>query len=72
LNQTYSLLQTLTGYSGAANHRPERAGDIRHSLADITWAEKLLGYKPVVDFEEGLKRTVAWYRERSVASSVNA
>ena len=72
LNQTYSLLQTLTGYSGAANHGPERAGDIRHSLADITRAEKLLGYKPVVDFEEGLKRTVAWYRERSVASSVNA
>ena len=72
LNQTYSLLQTLTGYSGAANHGPERAGDIRHSLADITQAEKLLGYKPVVDFEEGLKRTVAWYRERSVASSVNA
>ena len=72
LNQTYSLLQSLTGYSGAAKHGPEMAGDIKHSLADITRAEKHLGYKPAVDFEEGLKRTVAWYRERSVASSMNA
>ena len=66
LNETYSLLQTLTGYRGAAKHGPERAGDIKHSLADITLAEKCLGYKPTVDFEEGLKRTVAWYRERAV------
>lgn len=72
LNQIYSLLQSLTGYSGAAKHGPERAGDIKHSLADITLAEKYLGYKPAVDFEEGLKRTVAWYWERSVASSMNA
>ena len=63
MNETYSLLQTLTGYRGAANHGPERAGDIKHSLADIALAEKFLGYKPTVGFEEGLKRTVAWYRE---------
>jgi UDP-glucose 4-epimerase len=68
LNQTYSLLQTLTGYSGAAKYGPERSGDIKHSLADITLAEKYLGYKPAIDFEEGLKRTVAWYRERAVAT----
>ena len=72
LNQTYSLLQTLTGYRGAAKHGPERSGDIRHSLADITLAEKCLGYKPTVDFEEGLTRTVAWYRERAVARTVTA
>ena len=68
LNQTYSLLQTLTGYSGAAKYGPERSGDIKHSLADITLAEEYLGYKPAIDFEEGLKRTVAWYRERAVAT----
>jgi UDP-glucose 4-epimerase len=68
LNQTYSLLQTLTGYRGAAKYGPERSGDIKHSLADITLAEKYLGYKPAIDFEEGLKRTVAWYRERAVAT----
>ncbi len=72
LNETYSLLQTLTGYRGAAKHGPERSGDIRHSLADITLAEKCLGYKPTVDFEEGLTRTVAWYRERAVARTVTA
>ena len=72
LNETYSLLQTLTGYRGAAKHGPERAGDIKHSLADITLAGKRLGYKLALDFEEGLKRTVAWYRERSVAKTVTA
>ena len=71
LNETYSLLQTLTGYRGAAKHGPERAGDIKHSLADITRAEKLLGYKPTVGFEEGLKRTVVWYRERAAAKTAD-
>jgi len=72
LNETYSLLQTLTGYRGAVKYGPERTGDILHSLADITLAEKHLGYKPTVDFEEGLKRTVAWYRARAVAKTVSA
>ena len=72
LNETYSLLQSLTDYNGAARHGPERAGDVKHSLADITLAEKHLGYKPEIDFEEGLKRTVAWYREQAVGKVVTA
>jgi len=72
LNETYSLLQSLTGYKGAAKHGPDRAGDVKHSLADITLAEKHLGYKSEIDFEEGLKRTVAWYREQAVAKVVTA
>ena len=64
LNQTYSLLQKLTGYSGPAHFAPERAGDIKHSLADISLAQKHLGYNVQVDFEEGLRRTVEWYREQ--------
>src|SRR5271167_1758386 len=72
LNETYSLLQSLTGYSGAAKHGPERAGDIKHSLADITLAEKHMRYHPTIDFEEGLKRTVAWYRQRVVAKTVTS
>jgi len=72
LNETYSLLQSLTDYHGAAQYGPERAGDIKHSLADITLAEKYLGYKPAIDFEEGLRRTVSWYRERIVARMVSA
>ena len=40
----------------------ERTGDIKHSLADINKAKELLNYKVFVDFEEGLKRTIEWYK----------
>src|ERR1700691_4349374 len=62
LNETFKLLQTLTSYSGSPIHGAERGGDIKHSLADISSAEKHLGYKPKVSFEDGLKQTVDWYR----------
>ncbi len=42
-------------------HKPERAGDVKHSLADLTRAKSVLGYEPIVDFETGLKPTVEWY-----------
>lgn len=66
LNQTFELLKPLTGYVGTVKYAPERSGDIKHSLADITLAERHLGYKPLVSFEEGLRRTVEWYRTQSV------
>jgi UDP-glucose 4-epimerase len=62
LNETFALLQSLTSYSGTVAHEGERGGDIKHSLADISRAAQHLGYKPKVDFEEGLRRTVDWYR----------
>ena len=63
LNETFQLLRGMTSYAGQKpNYGPERGGDIKHSLADISLAEKYLGYKPKVDFEEGLRRTVEWYR----------
>ena len=62
LNETFRLLQGLTGYAGKPIYGPERGGDIKHSLADIAKAKSRLGYKPKVDFEEGLRRTVEWYR----------
>ena len=65
LNETFHLLQQLTGYSGQPKHGAEREGDIKHSLADISRAQAAMGYKPAVDFEEGLRRTVEWYRQRS-------
>ena len=67
LNETFKLLQGLTSFSGSARHDKERGGDIKHSLADISLAEKRLGYKPKVDFEEGLRRTVDWYRSQNKA-----
>ncbi|MFZ0761675.1 MAG: SDR family oxidoreductase [Candidatus Sulfotelmatobacter sp.] len=62
LNETFKLLQSLTSYSGSPIYAAERGGDIKHSLGDISLAEKHLGYKPRVNFEDGLRRTVDWYR----------
>ena len=62
LNETFEILCELTGYGGRPAYAAERAGDIRDSLADIGRARELLGYAPVVDFREGLRRTVEWYR----------
>jgi nucleoside-diphosphate-sugar epimerase len=64
LNETFELLRGLTSYSGKPNYGPERGGDIKHSLADISKAETHLRYRPKVNFEEGLRRTVDWYRSR--------
>ena len=65
LNETCQLLKNLTGYRGEPRYAPEREGDIKHSLADISRAQRALGYKPTVNFEEGLRRTVEWYRSSS-------
>jgi UDP-glucose 4-epimerase len=62
LNETVKVLRELTGYQGEVNRGPERTGDIKHSLADISLAQKQLGYVPQVDFKEGLHRTVQWYK----------
>lgn len=62
LNETYRILQELTGYQGPPSYGPPRAGDIHDSLADIRLAGERMGYAPQVDFREGLRRTVAWYR----------
>ena len=64
LNQIFQMLKRLTGYSGETKYSPSRPGDVKHSLADISRAERYLGYKPTVYFEEGLDRTIEWYRSR--------
>jgi UDP-glucose 4-epimerase len=68
LNQTFQILKKLTAYKGEAKYGPERSGDIKHSLADLSRAEKYLGYKPQVEFEEGLRRTVEWYKKQAPVS----
>jgi nucleoside-diphosphate-sugar epimerase len=62
LNETFRILGELTGYNGEPAYLPPRSGDIRDSLADIRLVGELLGYEPVVDFREGLRRTVEWYK----------
>lgn len=62
LNETVRVLKKLTGYTGDVKYEPERAGDVKHSLADLSLSKKHLGYAPTVGFEEGLRRTIEWYR----------
>jgi len=64
LNQIIRLLNELTGQNLPAQYGPERAGDVRHSHADVALAGKLLGYEPMVNVREGLKRTLEWYRKQ--------
>jgi UDP-glucose 4-epimerase len=66
LNEIFAMLCDLTGYNGQPAYAPSRAGDIRDSLADISLAGELLGYAPTVNFREGLRRTVEWYRSCGV------
>ena len=54
-----SMAQTL-GVEASIEHGPARAGDVRHSCADITRARELLGYQPMVDLHQGLAHTLSW------------
>jgi nucleoside-diphosphate-sugar epimerase len=63
LNQTLALLEKVTGRPAKAKYAPPRSGDIRDSQADITRARDVLGYNPLVGFEEGLKHTWEWFRD---------
>jgi UDP-glucose 4-epimerase len=62
LNQIWSLLQQIEGVAIPAKYGPPRAGDVRDSQADTTAAVRELGHAPRFSIEEGLRRTLAWYR----------
>jgi nucleoside-diphosphate-sugar epimerase len=62
LNQAWAILQQIEGIQIPANYAPARIGDVRHSQADITAAVRDLGHTPQFSFEEGLRRTLDWYR----------
>ena len=64
LLELIAALNRLLGTTVTPRHAEARPGDIRHSRADITRARRLLGYDPVVSFEEGLAQTLQWYRSR--------
>lgn len=61
LNETFQVLARLLEFDGVPSYGAVRAGDVRDSLADVSAAAEAFSYKPVVGFEEGLRRTVAWY-----------
>ncbi len=62
LNQILEQLRQLLGVDVQAIYEKERAGDVKHSLADISLARATIGYEPAVFFEEGLARAIDWYR----------
>jgi UDP-glucose 4-epimerase len=61
-----AALNRLLGTQRKPEHGPGRAGDIRYSRADIAAIRRDLGYEPAFSFEEGLARTLAWYRGQAV------
>jgi nucleoside-diphosphate-sugar epimerase len=68
LNETYRVLAGLLNFGETPKYGPQRVGDVRDSHADISAALEGFGYEPLVGFEEGLRRTVEWYREQYAAS----
>ncbi len=63
LNQILDKLRSLMKVDLQATYGPDRAGDVKHSLADISLAKEKIGYEPLVYFDEGLERAIGWYTE---------
>jgi nucleoside-diphosphate-sugar epimerase len=62
LNQIWSMLQKMEGVEIPAKFGPPRAGDVRHSMADTTAAKAALGHAPQFSIEDGLRKTLEWYK----------
>ena len=62
LNQVWTMLQEMEGVEIPARFGPPRAGDVRDSLADTASAVRELSHTPKFTIEEGLRRTLEWYR----------
>ncbi len=68
LNRLINEIASLLGRAVTISYAPERAGDVRHSLADITAARTVLGYTPAVGVRDGLQRTLDWHRATTAPS----
>jgi UDP-glucose 4-epimerase len=63
LLEAFAEIKRITGFEGEVHHAPEREGDIKHSVADISLAQQAFGYQVVADLGYGLEQTIAWARE---------
>jgi UDP-N-acetylglucosamine 4-epimerase len=61
INEIFYKICGIIGANIVPNYQPNRKGDIPHSNASIEKAERMLGYVPKIEFEEGLRRTIAWF-----------
>jgi UDP-N-acetylglucosamine 4-epimerase len=66
LNELFDTLKNISGKDIRVTHGPERSGDIKHSLADISKARKLLCYNPSTSPADGLRKTFDWYKKNSL------
>jgi len=67
INELFAVLQRLFGLDIPARHAPPRPGDVLHSLADISKAQRLMEYRPKVGFEQGLNKTMTWFKKQHAA-----
>jgi nucleoside-diphosphate-sugar epimerase len=72
LNTLFETMRRLIGVDVQPRYAEPRAGDVRDSQADITKARRILGYEPSVSFEEGLRKTVEWYRASRTGAGASA
>ncbi len=63
VNAIIAMINEMTGQSVAPTYAPPRPGDVKHSLADIQKAKALIGYEPIIQFQDGLQKAIAWYRD---------
>ena len=63
LLEAFAEIKRITNFDGGVNHAPEREGDIKHSVADISLAQQAFGYEVVADLAYGLEQTITWARE---------
>jgi len=61
LNELAEKLNKIIGTDISPSHGPDKIGDIKHSLADISKAREILSYEPEIDFDKGLEKTVEWF-----------
>jgi UDP-glucose 4-epimerase len=71
LNETYAVIAKLLEFPHPPQYGLPRAGDVKVSLADISAAHEAFGYQPLVKFEEGLRRTVEWYKQEFARESAD-
>lgn len=69
LNQLWKRINEIIGADLAANYRPERKGDVKHSLASVDKARNLIGYNPQISVLDGLQMAVEWYKQPSITVS---
>lgn len=69
LNDLFRTMKGIVGAQVEPTYVESRAGDVKDSQADISKAQRILGYTPIVSFEEGLRQTIAWYRSATAAGA---